>query len=197
MSQTTSAMVGNALAALFIPQSVPTDEITRWMIFSSNGSHFPAPQTFVECDTTIYDALDPSFETDGSFDNTLHFPLKSAVNNKTWNAAAKPLLDLWSPTNAFGAVWIEAPDLGDKTPSIGAAIMANRSYIAFGDGIQPSVYIVTCSMFAGWRPAEVYVGSTDAYIHSPTTNGPDQVVQDWVWNRKNASILQPVKLDID
>ena len=201
MSQTTSAIASSALlaAVVFGEAAGPT----RWMISSSNGSHLPAPQTFVVCDETDYDSL-TSIGTNSSVDNILHFPLKIVANSteesKTWSSAVRPLLDLWNPRSAFGALWIEPPDLGDRTPSIGVAVMANQSDVTNSDiitSITPQVFIAACSVYAGWRPAEVYVDTTDASVHSSTINDPTQVLSDWTWNRKNATSIQPIKLDID
>lgn len=181
---------------------VQPSEITRWLVSDLNGAGLLAPQTFAYCNIQTYDELQPSFERNGSFDNELHFPLKGATsasqNNDTWSVPfPQALLDMWRANNIFAARWVEPPDAGARTPSIGIAFMANKSYESYGDGITPEVYVETCSISAGWWEVEAYLDTTDAYVHAPSINDPEQTVNDWVLEKNNASKIRQVKLDVN
>jgi hypothetical protein len=73
-------------------------------------------------------------------------------------------------------LWIEPPSIGDNTPSIGVVFvsMVEPSYL-----LNQAAEIVTCSLYAGWKPVELYIQpSVDNFIHSPSVSDLDSTSSD-------------------
>ena len=79
---------------------------------------------------------------------------------------------------------MEPPEQGGDTPSIAAAVQTRYGFI-------------TCSVYAGWRPAEVYLqAGPAANLHSNLTK-PIQSLIDWFSFADTSDDFQKLSVDLD
>ncbi|KAH8804680.1 hypothetical protein F5884DRAFT_754277 [Xylogone sp. PMI_703] len=168
----------------------PIAESFRFGLLMKNNSLILAPSTSVMCIESVYEWKNGSL-TDllsSSDQPRLVFPLP---NGKTWSAPLSKLLDVWSNTTGYAAIWVEAPDLGEDSPSIGAV------FTSFGiDGRDNQLPGTTqcCSVISSWEPIQIYTYplSSDLF-RSPTTDNVLKLAYDPSYLTRSKAI----KFDID
>lgn len=113
----------------------------------SDGGLIPAPVTLVECAETRYDWSNGSLlngrtvlgqNSQGNFGFNLSFPMSF---DQTWRSDATPLLAVWNSSTGSSTLWIEPPDFGLETPSVGIVFFPSLPS-------NQSAEIVTCSLLA-------------------------------------------------
>jgi hypothetical protein len=223
LTQTTPLFADNLLVAIKeLNDQINSPEVNqnrRWILSLSNGSQVLAPAAYATCSTTGYNWRNGSLweipaDDDGDYSQTtdygpplslLTFPTFPLDSNQTWISDASPLLEIWNNSTEIATLWVEPPDFGDITPSIGVVFAAflnlteysNLTDLLNGDSINKSAAkIVTCSVFASWQPVEIYIDPfTDSFIHSPSIDFPSAAVRDSNYLANKGA--QAIKFDID
>lgn len=141
-----------------------------------NGSFYPSPWSA--------DNLSPAY----SSLKEISFPLpQSGYIHQNWTSNLSPLLDIWNSSTVSAAMWVDPPNIGDATPSIGAvfATYYNNS---------SSAKILTCSVYASWQPVDMYLNTfADNFIHSPTM---DEYISNGIGSEYLPLYTQrPIKID--
>lgn len=209
VAMTTPSFASNLLESAPIGwySEVSETQYAKVFLTKTNGQ-LRAPSIYTTCNTSTYKWIDGDFwkwtlsdeanETDnlGPKLSELIFPLASA--HKSWSSDPSQLLSTWENTTQSATLWVEPPDLGSMTPSIGA-IFATQG---FGDeefeNLTDYTYIMSCSVFATWQPIDMYmnISTDDNDVRSPTIDRSLSRLQDR--NRPTPpEIQQIVKFDIN
>ena len=195
-SQTITAVIASSLIRTY--QNFYLPNVTeRWTLKISGGRPLLAPQTHVICNANQTQAWRRGeFGTNSTIESMqLSFPPYDPSSQPSWSSDVEALVRAYNSSNQYGALWVEPPDMGDNAPSIGAAIVGNCTS---GFGSQDYICFTACSVYGGWRKAEIYMDpETDFFIHSPSLDDPAGTLQGWDLSNPNAGNLQNVKVDID
>jgi hypothetical protein len=149
--------VGNILSTF-------TDENVYLMWDFPKQSQLYGPQTLAVCNDTYYEVINGSLTSNNTpADAQAWFPLLGALEvgggKEIWRSPDLSLFQPWGPSIPNRTFWVDPPDLGPKTPSIGAVMVLNNlNYTKYVD-------VITCSLYASWLPVKVYMDTKDLSIH--------------------------------
>jgi hypothetical protein len=148
------------------------------MIFKislKNNSLIPAPSTQATCSDEWYKWENGTLVNENSGPLELVFPLNNG--SPRWSAPSPQLFDVWNNSTEYAAAWVEAPDIGADSPSIGVvfALFGNFSNGNYTDTSRYDAKLSCCSVVSSWEPVQIYTNpKTDTYFHSPTVdNAPN------------------------
>ena len=118
--------------------------------------------------------------------------LNLTFGTQDWSLDATTFLSNWSSTVSSTTLWVEPPR-GTDAPSIG---------VAYGFSFptpQLTGAVISCSIFAGWQPIDMYINTVgDNFIHSPTVDAAMSSFQDpsYIFRRERVA-MQTVGIDVD
>ena len=174
----------------------------------SSGSQVVSPEVYAVCWTSSYQWLnngsiwqsvysqEQTFSTMLSDLSELIFPLYGTVS-QNWSSSASTLLEIWNNSTQTAVIFVDPPDLGLITPSIGA-VFATLENSSFAE-------VVSCSVYAGWQPTEIYTDSLlEAHnVYSPSLDNLLHLLDEGTGMDSPAladegprsRILQPIHID--
>ena len=146
-------------------------------------------------DTT--NAYPPSFWDGGPGSSSFEFP---TMSSQSWSIDTSKFLAVWQNKSQSTTFWVEPPDMGSSTPSIGAVYAPAIVHGRNADLYPSSVQIVACSVFAIWEPVDLFMNLSSDNIYSPII---DRSVTTLL--NSNGSIIgsdsvaqkQTIKIDVD